>query len=237
MNEMILKDLQTHNNFYGRRKGPTLSLRKKHLLENTLPKLKINVSECEKPLNPRNLFSAYFKEVWLEIGFGKGEHVAWQALNNKNVGILGCEPFINGVAGLLSHIEEQNINNIKIYDDDARHLLKVLEPESIGRTFLLHPDPWPKNRHQGRRFVSQKNLEELARVMKDGAELRIGTDHMGYARWTISQMLNHPLFEWQAENSSDWKTPPDDWPTTRYNKKALDIGQDSIHFIFKRRPR
>jgi tRNA (guanine-N7-)-methyltransferase len=228
---------QTRNLFYGRRKGPTLSTRKKELLKNLLPTVQVKLTEELSKVDPNSLFSENKSDIWLEIGFGKGEHLAWQAQDNPGVGLIGCEPFVNGVAGLLNLIEENNLKNIKIYDDDARNLLKHFPRGTIGRVFLLHPDPWPKKRHEGRRFVSQSNLNLLGHIMKEGAELRVGTDHIGYARWTMVQLLNHPLFEGQAESSKDWKTPPRDWPKTRYQEKALKVGNESVHFIFKRRPR
>ncbi|MEE8295895.1 MAG: tRNA (guanine(46)-N(7))-methyltransferase TrmB, partial [Sphingomonadales bacterium] len=160
--------------FYGRRKGQTLSQRQRRLLRDILPSVSFQ-AESTPPgtLNPETLFDFQVKDVWLEIGFGKGEHLSLQAGQNSDIGFIGCEPFINGVAGLVTKIHESRCKNIRIYPDDARHVLSALKSASIGRLFLLHPDPWPKTRHAKRRFVSENNLDGLSRIMKPGAELRI----------------------------------------------------------------
>ena len=208
--------------FFGRRKGPSLSARKQGLVDDLLPKISVQIPAPDALLDPKDIFEPAIKEVWLEIGFGKGEHLAWQAQNHSHVGIIGCEPYLNGVAGLLTAVEENALNNIRIYGDDARHVMWALPDASIDRVFLLHPDPWPKVRHARRRFVNPKNLNDLARIMKDGAELRIGTDHPIYREWTCAQMAWRDDFTWLASTPKDWLTRPDDWPETRYEAKALE---------------
>ncbi len=221
--------------FYGRRKGHNLSDRQNSLMDDLLPRLSICVDDCqERSLNVASLFDHAVKEIWLEIGFGKGEHMAWQAEENPHVGFIGCEPYLNGVAGLLTRIEENAIGNIRIYGDDARHVLEKLPDASVSKLFLLHPDPWPKRRHAKRRFVNHTNLDEIARVLKPGGEFRIGTDDPTYREWTAIIMSERSDFEWLAETSKDWNTRPTDWPETRYNAKANRQGRPAVYFRFKR---
>ena len=220
-------------NFYGRRKGQTLSLRQKRLLGEVLPRVSFEVENIpDGTLVPQTLFADKVDDIWLEIGFGKGEHLGIQAAQNQDTGFIGCEPFINGVAGMVTTIQEQSLKNIRIYPDDARHVLSALAPASIGRVFLLHPDPWPKSRHAKRRFISDENLTALAKVMKPGAELRVGTDHPTYMMWLMMMMQNQKDFIWIAESSRDWRTPPSDWPETRYAAKAKASSTPCAYFTF-----
>ncbi len=198
-----------------------MSARRHRLLADVLPKFEISRDLISKPpLDARVLFTPRPTEIWLEIGFGKGEHLAAQAKTHPKIGFIGCEPFINGVAGLVTKIHEEDLKNIRIYPDDARPLIDALPDGSIGRVFLLHPDPWPKARHAKRRFVSTSNLDRLSRVMSPGAELRIGTDHPGYMAWTMTVMQGRDDFIWTAEKANDWRLPPAGWPETRYAAKA-----------------
>lgn len=225
--------------FFGRRKGPSLSARQQSLLAGVGRRIGIGVSSGEYPgaLDPRDLFAGLEggADIWFEIGFGKGEHLAWQAARNPDVGLIGCEPYLNGYVGLLDKIQDKGLGNVRAYADDARHLLWRFPDACLARVFLLHPDPWPKNRHAARRFVRPDNLDLLARVMADGAELRIGTDHPVYRRWTSVHMAAHPDFEWLAEGPDDWRTRPVDWPETRYEVKALEGG--ATYFRYRRRCR
>jgi tRNA (guanine-N7-)-methyltransferase len=227
--------LRPEQRFFGRRKGPTLSARQQDLIDDLLPKITLNVPKQKQPHNPIDTLSLFngCNETWLEIGFGKGEHLAWQAEENPNIGIIGCEPYMNGVASLLNKIYDNSLNNIRVYGDDARHILWHLPDASISRIFLIHPDPWPKKRHARRRFVNPDNLNDIARVLKPGGELRIGTDHPIYREWTMIQMANRNDFYWTAEEPSDWQNRPSDWPETRYEVKALE--GKATYFIFKRR--
>lgn len=214
---------------YGRRKGPKLSARRQALLRDMLPGLTLDLASLGNPEQPE-------RPLWLEIGFGKGEHIAMQAERNPEVTIIGCEPFINGVAALLVTIEEQTLNNISIHPDDARQVLDALPEASLDRAFLLHPDPWPKARHERRRFLSHKNLDKLSRALKVGAELRIQTDHSGYARWAMVQLNDRDDFCWCADGPGDWQRRPDDWPETRYETKARQSGRDRVYLRFERVP-
>ncbi len=199
-----------------------------------MPKIRITLpGKNALPIIPTELFDAAKSEIWFEIGFGKGEHLAEMARRHPAVGFIGCEYFINGVAGLVGKIEEMGIENIRIYDDDARQLLEALAPSTLDRIFLLHPDPWPKMKHVKRRFINQKNLDELARVMIPGAILHVTSDHDAAVHWTLVQLLARNDFQWMAENSSHWKTPPRYWPVTRYQEKALKEGRKDSFLQFK----
>lgn len=175
--------------------------------------------------------------VWLEVGFGAGEHLARQARQNPGTGFIGCEPFINGTAALLSLIDRDGLENVRLYDEDARLLLPALPEASIGKVFVLFSDPWPKKRHHRRRFISKATLDELARVMADNAELRLASDHMGYIRGILEVLTAHGDFSWTARRRKDWTVPPPDWVETRYEQKALERGVKPVYLRFTRRPR
>lgn len=239
MNDTVSKTefQKPEQRFFGRRKGPSLSDRKQALIDDFLPTISVPIADQDDltPIDLQRLFPASPRAIWLEIGFGKGEHLAWQAEHHTHVGIIGCEPYLNGVAGLLTYIEEGGIDNVRIYGNDARHVIKRLPDASVERVFLLHPDPWPKRRHARRRFVNRYNLDDLARILKDGGEFRVGTDHPIYREWTALQMAQRDDFEWLAVGPNDWLVRPDDWPETRYEAKALE-GR-ATYFRFRRNPR
>jgi tRNA (guanine-N7-)-methyltransferase len=206
---------------YGRRRGKKLRAGQEGLLDTLLPKLLITVPPEPQKIELGSLFGAACKEIWLEVGFGAGEHLVWQAEHHPDVGLLGCEPFINGVAKCLAHIERTGVSNIRLFTDDARLVMAALPDRSLSRAFILFPDPWPKTRHHKRRFVERTNLDVLARRMKPGAELRLATDDPSYLPWMVEHACSHPAFEWLAERPSDWRGRPDDWPPTRYEQKML----------------
>jgi tRNA (guanine-N7-)-methyltransferase len=223
---------------YGRRQGHKLRGHQEHLMANLLPKLAVPVgAEAKGNLQPLSLFADEIHQIWLEIGFGGGEHLVEQAVANPHVGLIGCEPFVNGVAKLLAEVEKKNLSNVRIHHDDARDVLETLADACLDRAFLLFPDPWHKKRHNKRRFVSQENLDQLARLLKDGAEFRVATDIKDYCRWTLREVRAHGAFEWQAEKADDWRIRPDDWPGTRYEAKAGREGRTSVYLTFRRRPR
>jgi len=221
--------------FYGRRKGRALRAGRQRLVDELLPRLKVDLSRDR--IDPDALFGPSARDVWLEVGFGGGEHLAEQARMHADVGMIGCEPFINGVARLLSEIEQDNLENIRIHADDARDLIGLLPDASIGRVFVLFADPWPKARHNRRRCVGPENLVRLARVMKDGAELRLASDQMPLIRWMLFHTINNPDFEWTARRPQDWRSRTDDWPPTRYESKAIGEGIACAYLTFRRRPR
>ncbi len=242
---------------YGRRKGPKLSAHQAALFESLLPKLKLDLRSGS---DPKNYFDEPVDDIWLEIGFGAGEHLLWQAQQHANVGLIGAEPYQAGTAKLLSKLDSlfagtggegwgegvfppdrscqverpprpnplprnrgrgNYIANLRIHEGDAHDIIEALPDGSLTRVFLLFPDPWPKTRHHKRRFIQMGMLDQLARVMKSGAEFRFASDDPGYAAWTLERILLHPGFEWMAARSDDWRARPPDWPPTRYEQKAL----------------
>jgi len=219
---------------FGRRIGHRLSKRQTQLWDELLPRLSIDI-ECDADRPLSTTFDHPVREVWLEIGFGGGEHLAWQALQHPDIGFVGVEPFINGVAKLLSEIEERQIRNIKIHPGDARDLVPLLAETSIARAFVLFPDPWPKKRHHKRRLICADFLEQLGRVMKPEAELRVATDISDYARTMLLAVARSSYFEWCPSQPSDWRDRPADWPSTRYEQKALNAGRHCTYFRFRRK--
>jgi len=190
--------------------------------------------------------------IFLEIGFGAGEHLAHQAALHPDVGIIGCEPYINGVASLLQKLavgsrqlaEKKEdcklqtancqLSNVRIYQGDARLLIEKLPNHSIDKIFINYPDPWPKARHHKRRLISMEFLDALARVMKPGAELRLATDDEDYGTWMLEHLLSHPAFQWTAKTCDDWLNPWRDWISTRYEQKALKAGRGATYLSFER---
>ncbi len=230
--------LDSSKRLYGRRKGRPLRKRKTELLDTLLPSLEIPIPQPGDRIDPHALFAQPVDDVWLEVGFGSGHHMAWQAAHNRNVGVIGAEPFINGVAGLLKLVDDESVqDNVRVLPDDARPLLDALPDASIGRAFVLFADPWPKKRHWERRFIGPANLPRLARVLKDGAELRLASDDMGLVRWMLEHTVKHPDFEWTARGPSDWRHRTEDWPPTRYEEKAIEAGRKPVFLRFIRKPR
>ncbi len=218
MQQSLLK-----KNFYGRRKGKSLSKSKDSLIVNDLNKVKFT----QDMLDPD-------KKHWLEIGFGGGEHITQQALANKDIQFIGAEPFINGVASLLQHIKQHNITNIAIWDDDVTTLMDKLPLQCIEQTFLLFPDPWPKLRHHKRRFVNATTITSLAKIMKIGATLTIASDHQEYIAWIIEHMRKQMYFDAQFDYSSPPTLPPQNWYQTRYEQKALNQNIRCTYMQFTR---
>ena len=206
--------------FYGRRKGKTLRPRAKGLMDDMLPRLAVVPPPQGGGLDPRSLFPSPVSDVWLEIGFGGGEHLAAQAALHPDVGLIGCEVFHNGIASLLSHVVAGDLSSIRIFPEDVRRLFPALPDGCIGRVFLLFPDPWPKARHAERRFVGPENLTELARLMAPGAELRVASDDPIYAAWAAKHLEEHPAFR-SVQVTQDRSMLPEDWPVTRYEAKLL----------------
>jgi tRNA (guanine-N7-)-methyltransferase len=223
---------------YGRRRGPKLRPHRRALLAELLPRVTYPVPRAGRIADPLAPFGhRRWRALWLEIGFGAGEHLAAQAAAHADVAMIGCEPYLNGVARLLSAIEAAGLDNIRIHADDARALIEALPDACLGKVFMLFPDPWPKTRHHKRRLVSEPFLTELARVMCDGAELRLATDEPPYWRWMLARLIGHPAFAWTARGPEDWSTRPPDWPETRYEKKALAAGRSCAYLAFLRRRR
>lgn len=222
--------------FYGRRRGRPLRAGQRERQSTLLPSVSFTLPADEK-LDPHALFAERPRDIWLEIGFGGGEHLAAQAGNHPNIGFIGCEVFENGVAKLLGEMERRNLANLRLYPNDARPLLAALAPRSIGRVFILFPDPWPKARHHKRRLVAPATLDRLADIMTDGAELRLATDDPGYLSWMLECTTVHPQFSWTARRPADWRERPADWPATRYEEKARKAGRRPTFLCFTRRAR
>jgi tRNA (guanine-N7-)-methyltransferase len=203
-------------------------------MRDLLPRLAIALPAAGM-LDPRPLFDGAVGAVWLEIGCGAGEHLAIQAEAHPEIGVIGCEVFENGIARLLGEIERRRLSNVRIYADDARRLLAALAPASIGRVFILFPDPWPKARHHKRRIVSAATLDELSRVMRAGAELRLATDDSAYGCWMLERLTGHAAFEWLARRPADWRDRPVDWPASRYEEKARAAGRAALFLRARRR--
>lgn len=223
--------------FYGRRQGRPLRPALQALCDRLLPQFAIPLPAAPARLVPGALFAHPVEAVWLEIGFGGGEHLLWQAAQNPHVGFLGAEYFLNGVARLLRETERQSLQNLSLHHGDARDLLDALPAGSIGRAFILFPDPWPKTRHHKRRLIQPAMLDRLAELLEDEAELRLATDDPLYLGWMLECLGRHPDFHWLAEGPRDWRQRPADWPETRYEKKALAAGRQPAYLRWRRCPR
>ncbi len=214
---------------FGRRKGKTLRSYHSGLMQTLLPRLKIEALDVRS--DPLALFPGSCDDLWLEIGFGSGEHLAADALRHANAGFIGCEPFVNGVAKLLALIDENKLDNIRIFPGDAREVLAELPQRSLGRVNILYPDPWPKSRQKKRRFISDETLASLARAMKPGAELRFASDIEDYIAWTLQHIARSPHFKLHPRDQSlAWKF----WSPTRYESKALREGRTPAYLTFLR---
>lgn len=201
-----------------------------------LPQISVGVPASGR-LDPASLFGAARDLVWLEVGFGGGEHLALQAERHPEIGFIGCEVFENGIVKLLAQIERRAIDNIRIFTDDARLLLTALPPASIDRVFILFPDPWPKRRHRKRRIVSHETLDKLAEIIRDHGELRLATDDRDYFCWMLECVTDRADFRWLARQPGDWRERSSDWPATRYEEKARVAGRPPLFLRASRRPR
>ena len=226
-----------HRNFYGRRRGKHLKPSQARYLEEDLAAL--SPGPVDRGANPERTpldLGALFggRPVWLEIGFGGGEHLAHQAALHPEVGIIGAEPYVDGVAKLLGKLRQMPSGNVRVHPGDARDLMDVLPAGSVARAFLLYPDPWPKARHHRRRFVTPEHLGPLQRVMAPGAELRVATDIGSYVEQALIE-CPRAGFEWTAARAADWRTPWPDWIRTRYEAKAVREGRPRHYLTFRRR--
>lgn len=201
---------------YGRLKSRPIKPRQAALMETRLPELRVPPG----PVDASGLMPGA-RETWLEIGFGGGEHMAAQAGCHPDVLILGAEPFTNGVASAVRHIDEQGLANVRVHDGDVRELIARLPDASLARVFILFPDPWPKARHHKRRLVQADTVAELARVLKPGGSLRFASDWADYVDWALERITANPAFRWTAGRADDWRVPPADHITTRYEEKRL----------------
>lgn len=221
----------------GRRRGRRLRPGLQRLFDELLPRVSFALPENDAPLDLSALFGWPPGRLWLEIGFGSGEHLAWQAVHNPGVAMIGAEIYINGIASLLRSVDEEALTNLRVFQGDGRDLLDVLPEASFERVFALFADPWPKERHHKRRLIQDETLDRFARVMEDGAELRLATDHDGYLRWMVERACRHATFDWLAEGPGDWRERSADWPPTRYEEKAIEQGRRPVYLRFRRRYR
>ncbi len=219
---------------YGRRKGRRLRPAQRRALEEVVPRIRIPSLPEDRPVDPCGLFDRPVREVWMEIGFGAGEHLLAQAAANPDVGLIGCDPYLAGAARLARGLTEDAAGRVRVWQDDARILIGRLPEASLSRVFILFPDPWPKARHHKRRMVSPPVLAGLARIMRGGAELRVATDDPGYLLWSLDCLQRAEDFVWTARAPSDWRAPPQDWPETRYARKARAAGRRSVYLRYLR---
>jgi tRNA (guanine-N7-)-methyltransferase len=223
---------QSQRAFFGRRKGHALRPRQAALFETLLPRLALGLTN-PPPSDLRALFPGV-DDVRLEIGFGGGEHLIAEAERHPHIGLIGSEPFVNGMAKALAAIEERKLGNIRLHHGDANELIGWLPPASLARVDLIYPDPWPKRRHWKRRFVQDESIARIARLLRPGGEFRFATDIPDYAAWTLVRLNRSPAFTWTAEQADDWRRPWPGFSGTRYEAKAKRAGRTPCYLVFKR---
>lgn len=241
MSDIVREDKR----FYGRRRGKPIKESRQKLIEGLLPRVAINTPSADEQIDVQHIFGITPREVWLEVGFGGGEHVAELAKMYPDIGIIGAEPFMNGVASLLAHLngshmrqavhtdlEPGRADNVRIWPDDIRILFPTFSDGCFERIFILYPDPWPKARHAERRFVNRKNIPVLARLLSDTGRVYVATDVSAYADWAQEQMAESGLFE---RENTDITVPPADWVPTRYEKKGIAAGRRPTYLVFRKK--
>ena len=213
---------------FGRIRSRSLKPRQAALMGSLLPEIALD--PAAGPIDPMAL-KPDATEVWLEIGFGGGEHMVAQAARRPEALVLGAEPFLNGAASALRHIEAASVDNVRLHIGDVRELIAALPDASLDRVFILFPDPWPKARHHKRRLIQAALIADFARLLKPGGRVRFATDWADYGAWTLERFLQTSAFRWIAEEADDWRTPPTDHLQTRYEAKALgDIAPLFLEF-------
>jgi len=216
--------------FYGRRKGRPLRRMMRELLTVRLPELRL---DPDQPVATQ--FAGGPSDLFLEIGFGGGENLAAIAAARPEAGFIGAEPFINGVASLVRHVDQAGLTNIRIWDDDVRLILGRMPDAALAGAYVLFPDPWPKRRHAARRILQPMVLDELARLIRPGGSLVLASDHPVAKSWLLQSACAHPGFEWTARRPQDWRTRPDHLVPTRYMQKAEVEDRVPSWFLFQRR--
>ena len=215
---------------YGRSRGKALRAGQRRLLSEVLPQFSITL----EGLAEGRPFGRTPREMWLEIGFGAGEHLIEQAKANLDIGVLGCEPFLNGFVAALAGLRREGLSNVRLRCGDAQAVIEAVPDAFFSRVFVLYPDPWPKRRHHKRRLIAPCVIDALARVMRQGAELRFATDIDDYAGWALGRFLDSPHFGWAAIRAHDWRQPWPEWSPTRYEVKAHSEGRGSAYLTFVR---
>jgi tRNA (guanine-N7-)-methyltransferase len=217
---------------WGRRQSRPLKENQRQALADIWPHVSLELSP-DAMINLPELFTPPLKDLWIEIGFGGGEHLAAQAALHPNIGFVGCEPFVNGVASLIVQIQEQSLKNIRIVKDDARLLLARLPDQSVGRIFVLFPDPWPKKRHNKRRIIQDETVTSFARILKPGGVLMMATDDADYAQWMQNVMTTRSEFELTLHGRTSVYERPQDWPGTRYEQKGITHGRMPVYLAYQ----
>ncbi len=223
----------SQGSFFGRRKGHKLRSHQASLIEDLLPRLAIDLAS-PAPSRLRDLFDTGVSDARLEIGFGGGEHLIAEAKAHPDIGFIGVEPYVNGMAKILAQIDEQKVGNIRLLAGDAAELLAWAPPNSFRRIDLIHPDPWPKRRHWKRRFVQHATITALARVLVEHGEFRFVSDIEHYCAWTLAHFAQSTHFVWTAERADDWRSPWQGYTMTRYGRKAAREGRKAAYLIFQR---
>lgn len=219
---------------WGRRQSRPLKDNQRKALDELWPQISLELPE-NSLVDLAGLFVSPPEDIWLEIGFGGGEHLAAQAALHPSIGFIGCEPFVNGVASLLVHIQEIGLTNIRVVRDDARLLVARIPDQSVGRIFVLFPDPWPKKRHNKRRIIEKEMVTAFARILKSDGALFMATDDEAYAYWMQAVMEDDPAYELDLGGRKDVYERPDNWPNTRYEQKGISQGRASVYLVYKKK--
>ena len=222
--------MQKNNKSFSRRVGRKLRPAQKNLLTEFLPT--ITFEDDQTSINLQELFNDDITSYELEIGFGSGEHMVARAMDDVQIGCIGCEPYLNGVAKALSLIKIENVQNLKIYSDDVNHIIDRLGDHSLNKIWVLFPDPWPKRKHHSRRIINENFLSKISRILKKNGKLVIATDHAEYAKWILTQLQQHKSFE-LLPSDNDFRSFPDDWHKSKYQLKAEARGLLPFYFEFK----
>lgn len=233
-----MSGLRKEKRIYGRRKSRPLNKMRQDAFDALFPQLQLPEQDMKEDgtVDPAVLFDRPYNSLWMEIGFGNGEHLAALMERYEDHAFIGAEPYLNGMAAFLKHIHDTPHRNVRVFMDDAMMVVRSLQSSTVDGFYVLNPDPWPKTKHHKRRIINQDNLDDFARVLKDGGKLVMATDVDDLAEWMVTEASNHPSFIWTAGRAGDWKTPPEDWIPTRYEEKGIQAGRRQSYLIFEKLP-